>query len=123
MSQPRKRVLVFLLAQDRPLTHHEIRSAMPGKTLGAVTLYRVLKWLTENGLVQSLASADQSRRFSVCNSRQDHDHAHFQCTRCGTVTCLGAIPLPRHLPVPAGFRRQEVDLLIKGTCPACNGTP
>lgn len=120
LTRPRTRVLTFLLLQNRPLTHHEIHERLPGETIDTVTLYRVLEWLTENGLAHRIGGADQVWRFSVNAGQQDHEHAHFQCTNCESVTCFNDMPLPRRVKMPAGFMSQEVDFLIKGTCPRCS---
>lgn len=119
LTQPRARVLAFLLTQDRPLTHHEIYGELPGDALDTVTLYRVLEWLTENQLVHRISGADQVWRFSTGAGKHEHDHAHFQCTSCDSVTCVNDVPLPRRVKLPEGFVGEEVDFLIKGTCPLC----
>lgn len=123
LTQPRARVLAFLLAQDRPLTHHDIQDGLAGALLDTVTLYRVLEWLTANNLVHRMSGADGVWRFSTGAGagagRQDHEHAHFQCTSCDTVTCVSEVPVPRRVKLPEGFVGQEVDFLIKGTCPHC----
>lgn len=121
LTRPRARVLAFLLEEEHPLTHHEIQARLPGEALDTVTLYRVLEWLSANGMVHRIAGADQVWRFSTSAGRQDHDHAHFQCTSCDAVTCFNDTPLPRRVKMPEGFTSQEVDLLIKGICPRCSG--
>jgi len=121
LTRPRTRVLEFLLGQSGPLTHHEIHEQLPGETIDTVTLYRVLEWLTANNIVHRIAGADGVWRFSASPGRHDHDHAHFQCTRCDSVTCFNDMPLPRRPKMPDGFTSEEVDLLIKGTCPHCAG--
>ena len=120
LTRPRTRVLTFLLKQPRPLTHHEIHERLPGDPLDTVTLYRVLEWLTENAIVHRIAGADQVWRFSASAGKQDHEHAHFQCLTCDSVTCFTDMPLPRRAKMPAGFTSQEVDFLIKGICPRCS---
>ena len=118
LTRPRTRVLEFLLGQPAPLTHHEILQRLPGEPTDAVTLYRVLDWLTANHIVHRIAGADQVWRFGA--SAHAHDHAHFQCTRCDSVTCFNDMPLPRRPKMPEGFISQEVDFLIKGICPHCS---
>jgi len=120
LTRPRTRVLMFLLKQNHPLTHHEIHEQLPGEPIDTVTLYRVLEWLMTNGLVHRIAGADQVWRFSTSGGRQDHEHAHFQCTNCESVTCFNDMPLPRRVKMPEGFTSQEVDFLIKGICPRCS---
>jgi Fur family ferric uptake transcriptional regulator len=118
---PRKRVLAFLLEQDRALTRNEIGRRMDGEPLGGITLYRVLIWLTENGLIHRIVCADQSSRFRANGQASRQEHAHFQCTCCGGVTCLHEVLLPAHIAVPPGFTRREADFLIRGTCAGCGG--
>lgn len=121
LTQPRTRVLAFLLDQTEPLTHHDILQRLPGGEFDAVTLYRVLEWLTEHGLAHRIAGAGQVWHFSASPQQAGHRHAHFQCTSCDAVTCVADVPLPRKLNLPAGFTAEEVDLLIKGRCPRCAG--
>lgn len=117
----RQRIIVldFLLGQDKSLTHHEIQDRLSDEALDPVTLYRVLEWLTENELIHRIAGADQVWRFSAGAGQHSHEHAHFQCTKCEQVTCFTEVPLPRKIKLPAGFESQEMDFLIKGTCPRC----
>ena len=123
LTRPRSRVLLFLLEQARPLTHHEIHAQLPGDPIDTVTLYRVLEWLTANNMIHRIAGADQVWRFSGstggASARQDHDHAHFQCTSCDAVTCFNDMPLPKRAKMPDGFTSEEVEFLIKGVCPQC----
>jgi len=121
LTRPRTRVLMFLLKQHRPLTHHDIHAQLPGEPMDTVTLYRVLEWLTEHGLAHRIAGADQVWRFSASGGKQNHEHAHFQCTHCESITCFNDMPLPRRVKMPEGFTSQEVDFLIKGICPRCTG--
>lgn len=119
VTRQRVVVLAFLLDQKKSLTHHEIHALLAAEALDPVTLYRVLEWLTENELLHRIAGADQVWRFSAGAGHRAHEHAHFQCTECAEVTCFPEVALPRKIKMPAGFRSQEIDLLIKGTCPHC----
>lgn len=125
LTRARTRVLAFLLGQRRPLTHHDIQARLPGEAIDGVTLYRVLDWLDANGLAHRIAGSDQVWRFSAnagaSAGKADHEHAHFQCVRCDSVTCFTEIPMPRRVKLPAGFTSQDVDFLIKGLCPRCGG--
>lgn len=119
VTRQRVTVLELLLGQEKSLTHHEIQVQLSAEALDSVTLYRVLEWLTENELVHRIAGADQVWRFSAGGGHHAHEHAHFQCTKCEEVTCFNDVPLPRKIKLPEGFQGQEIDFLIKGTCPHC----
>ena len=116
----RVRVLDFLLSHHESLTHHEIQQRLAADAIDSVTLYRVLEWLVENGLVHRIAGADQVWRFSAGAGDHAHEHPHFQCTKCEKLTCFTELKLPQKIALPAGFQSQEIDFLIKGICPHCS---
>jgi Fur family ferric uptake transcriptional regulator len=120
-TRARIAVLSILLGTREALTHHEIgRRTSRGSDLDRVTLYRVLEWLTEHGLAHKLAADDRVWRFSAAGHGHTGvaAHAHFQCSECGKVICLDQSPLPT-VSLPRGFRRQEVEVTVKGCCAAC----
>ena len=120
VTTTRVKVLDFLLAQTRSLTHHEIQQQLARDSdIDSVTLYRVLDWLTEQQLVHRIGGADQVWRFSAGAGHEAHEHAHFQCTKCATLTCFTEVKLPLNLALPEGFSGDEMDFLIKGVCPRC----
>jgi Fur family ferric uptake transcriptional regulator len=115
-------VLAVLLAADEALTHHDVeRRLARGHDIDRVTLYRVLEWLTAQGLAHKVAGDDRVWRFSAAGHAGGaavHAHAHFECGECGRVLCLEEAHLPS-VPLPAGFRRREIEVIVKGTCDAC----
>jgi Fur family ferric uptake transcriptional regulator len=112
-------VLATLLASGEALSHHDIEARLPrGHDIDRVTLYRVLDWLTGQGLAHRIAGDDRVGRFSAAGRAGEGAHAHFQCNDCGRVVCLEQAPVPA-IPLPAGFRRAEVEVTVKGTCDAC----
>lgn len=118
----RVRVLAFLLAQKTAVTHHEIEAALDGgDRIDRVTLYRTLDWLLAQRLAHKVLSEDRVWRFRANESAEAHrQHAHFQCERCASVTCLaGTAATARSLALPEGYRAMEIDMTVKGLCPAC----
>jgi len=120
VTAPRITVLSLLLSQDQSLTHQEIQDLLADNALDSVTLYRVLDWLVDHELAHRIASADQVWRFHGGSGQHGHEHAHFQCTGCDTVTCIADVRMPRTPKLPAGFHSTETEYMIKGTCPNCN---
>lgn len=120
VTPARLRVYVALLDSARALSHHELESTLgAGTPVDRVTLYRVLDWLTAEGLVHKVSGDDRVWRFSAAgHEHPGHAHAHFQCSECGKVVCLDAARVPA-IAVPAGYRRREVEITIKGSCDAC----
>ena len=122
LTGARVRVLAFLLGQQTAVTHHDIEGALDGQEkIDRVTLYRTLDWLLAQGLAHKMLSEDRVWRFRANESASTHrQHAHFKCERCTTVTCLsGMATATKSLPLPEGYRALEVEMTVKGLCPAC----
>ncbi|MBA4141483.1 MAG: transcriptional repressor [Nitrosospira sp.] len=116
----RVRVLAALLAEKRAVTHHEIEERVrDDHKLDRVTLYRVLDWLTEKCLAHRVVSKDRVWRFRASADAQTHQHAHFECTRCTGVFCLGDLKAEYDYLLPTGYRSQEIELTVKGICAEC----
>ncbi|QYF94463.1 transcriptional repressor [Massilia sp. PAMC28688] len=122
LTGARVRVLGFLLAQQAAVTHHDIEGALGGaEKIDRVTLYRTLDWLVAQGLAHKMMSEDRVWRFRANESAAAHrQHAHFKCERCATMICLGGMAAAaKSLALPPGYRALEVEMTVKGLCPAC----
>jgi Fur family ferric uptake transcriptional regulator len=120
-------VLDILLATTTALTHTEIAAAAreAGAELDRVTLYRVLDWLVEKGLAHKIAGEDRVWRFNAMAGDEHglagtHEHAHFQCSRCGRLYCLDDLHPVFAFTLPAGFRCDHAELTLRGLCPECS---
>jgi Fur family ferric uptake transcriptional regulator len=114
-------VLAVLLAARCALTHHEIERRV-SRALGMdrVTIYRVLEWLVARGLAHRISGDDRVWRFNAADEEHARQrHAHFKCNDCGEVICLETAVAARKVPLPAGYRPQEVELVVKGLCAEC----
>ena len=116
----RIRVLQLLRAAPTPLTHGEIESTLGAQALDRVTLYRVLDWLAESGLVHKNTDASRVFRFSAAGAGEHTTHIHFKCEYCGRVFCLDAAP-PLAPDLPPGFALSRMDFDLRGRCAACAG--
>lgn len=120
LTRPRVQVLSVLLAAERALTHHEVEARLPrGSAVNRVTIYRVLEWLTANGLAHKIAGEDRVWRFNAAGHAHVAPHAHFECSDCRQVLCLEPVATELTIELPAGFRRQTVELTVKGLCAGC----
>jgi Fur family ferric uptake transcriptional regulator len=120
-THARIEVLAALLRADEALTHHEVeRRLRHGHDVDRVTLYRVLDWLTEQGFAHKVSGRDRVWRFSAAGHARapGGGHAHFECSSCGKVICLDEARLPS-IPLPAGYRRRDIEVTIKGSCDEC----
>lgn len=119
-------VLDILLAAPTALTHTDIagEARKAGVELDRVTLYRVLDWLVEKGLAHKIAGEDRVWRFNaMAGGAHDqpgaHEHAHFQCSRCGRMYCLDDLRPVFAFTLPPGFRCDHAELTLRGICPDC----
>jgi Fur family ferric uptake transcriptional regulator len=118
--------LDILLATPRALTHTEIAAAarQSGIELDRVTLYRVLDWLVEKALAHKIEGYDRVWRFNATGpgprgQASAHEHAHFQCSRCGRLYCLDDLRPVFAFTLPPGFRCDHAELTLRGLCPDC----
>lgn len=112
-------VLGMLLQSADALSHHDVEQRLSSAHgIDRVTLYRVLDWLTAQGLAHKVAGDDRVWRFSSAGHREPAGHAHFQCSACHRVVCLDETRTPA-VALPAGFQRADVEVTVKGTCDAC----
>lgn len=123
MTRPRIAVLAVLFAAERALTHTEVESRLPASLgVNRVTIYRVLEWLTAQGLAHKIAGDDRVWRFNAADHAHRGPHAHFECSDCGQVLCLEPVESRPAVKLPAGFRQKAVELTVKGLCADCGPT-
>lgn len=122
LTDQRKRVLELLCVSDRPLSAYELLERMRGivKNPAPPTVYRVLDFLLEQGLVHKLESL---HAYIGC-THPDHPHASqfLICDDCGEVAEVEDPSVAESLRMAGkarGFftRRPVVELL--GTCAQC----
>lgn len=120
ITRPRVEILAVLLAAERAVSHNEVESRIAGAPgIDRVTVYRVLDWLSEQGLAHKIAGADRAWLYNAAERAHPASHAHFQCERCGTVICLDAYGGKPRVRVPRGFVTRDVALTVKGYCATC----
>lgn len=103
---------------ERPLLPQEVLESaqrqVPG--LGIATVYRNLKTLVEEGLLQPVHLPGENTRFELAGHRHHH---HFQCTHCQRVFDVHACPGDLSRLAPPGFTVEDHDLTLYGRCREC----
>jgi Fur family ferric uptake transcriptional regulator len=103
---------------ERPLLPQEVLESaqrqVPG--LGIATVYRNLKTLVEEGLLQPIHLPRENTRFELAGHRHHH---HFQCTHCQRVFDVHACPGDLSRLAPQGFTVEDHDLTLYGRCTEC----
>ena len=122
-SHQREQIYNYLLHTcDHPSAENvysALKPTMPELSLG--TVYRNLALLEEMGLVQKVAHVNDVVRYDACC----HNHAHFVCTKCGSVHDFNEVDcnaITSTLNLPDGFTVSSLNLTIKGLCPNCKET-
>ena len=87
-----------------------------------VTLFRTLKTFEVNKLIHSIDDGSGSVKYALCVDNcmcnPEDLHVHFKCIKCNETYCLNDIPVPI-VKLPAGFRLDGINMVVKGTCPNC----
>ncbi len=93
------------------------RAELPNISLG--TVYRILKRLAKDGIIQEISVPDAPSRFDKTTC----EHAHFICTECGSVMDIdvdvhGVVNEAR-TNCAHSVDRAQINLI--GVCEACAG--
>jgi len=113
--------LDYLTKQSSALSLTDIEISL--KKTDRVTLYRTMKTFEEHGLVHRIDDGTGVTKFALCQpdctADGHHDlHVHFYCTDCKETHCLPKTQIPE-VNLPGGYEREEINLIVKGLCPAC----
>lgn len=114
-------ILNLINQSDVALSHAEIQSSLEG-LCDRVTIYRVLDRLMEEDLVHKVVNIDGGVRYASCYHNEathhSHNHIHFNCEQCHTVTCLEDIE--PSFKMPKKYKIKEVNFTVSGLCPKCS---
>lgn len=103
---------------NRPLSTGEVLALAQGKIggIGLSTVYRNIRWLLQEGWLNTVDLPGELRRYEVAGK---HHHHHFRCESCGQVLELhGCLPALDKLAGP-GFKVNRHELVLYGLCPGC----
>ena len=117
-TRQRDAIKSVIQASKRPLSPAEVlegaRAVVPA--LGVATVYRNLKLLVAEGIVQVITLPGESPRYEM---RESAHHHHFQCTTCRRVYDVPGCPGNLRRLAPRGFRVDHHDVTLYGRCSDC----
>ena len=113
-------IMKALNEANHPLSLAELEEQLV--TLDKSSIFRVLTTFRDNHLVHAIENGSNSFVYELCLSHSsetdDDTHVHFFCERCHSTFCLTDITIPT-VELPAGYRMQTINYLVKGICPNC----
>ncbi|MBF0142271.1 MAG: transcriptional repressor [Magnetococcales bacterium] len=125
LTRVRRQVLEILAASHRPLGAYDILEQMvstspSGRRPAPITVYRVLDFFQELGMVHRLSSRNA---FFLCSQGGHRQTMPFWlCRECDTVTEASLPELEMAMPRRAaelGFSPISVQVEVEGVCPHC----
>nr|WP_293788561.1 transcriptional repressor [uncultured Pedobacter sp.] len=114
------KILNLLSASKEALSHSQLQASLKD-ICDRVTIYRVLDRLAEEDVIHKIVDFDGVIKYAICHKcdeKHHHDHIHFSCTQCHTVTCIEDVePL---FKLPKKYKVEEVNFTVSGICPSCS---
>jgi Fur family ferric uptake transcriptional regulator len=117
----KKAVLEIIMLSDVALSHSEIQKQI-GDLCDRVTIYRILDRLVNEDIIHKIATPDGTVKYASCHHHHDnqhhiHNHVHFSCEKCLSVTCLDSVE-PTY-KMPDNYLVKQVNFTLSGLCPKC----
>lgn len=120
VTKVRVQVLELIQSYDAAIPFSKIQEEC--KELDRVTLYRTIQTLLEKGIIHKAYTDNNNTFYALCGhscspDQHAHNHVHFECTKCGQITCE---ELPKevkiHLP---NFQIESTEIHLTGLCEKC----
>jgi Fur family transcriptional regulator, ferric uptake regulator len=117
-TRQRDAIKSVMQGAKRPLSPLEVLQAARAEVrkLGMATVYRNLKRLVAEGIVQVIRLPGENPRYEMGKSPHHH---HFQCTSCRRVYDIPGCPGSLSRLAPRGFRVEHHDVTLYGRCSDC----
>jgi Fur family transcriptional regulator, ferric uptake regulator len=110
----------LIVSSSVAMSHSEIQKAL-GAICDRVTIYRVLERLLEDGIIHKIVNLEGVVKYAGCHScseEHSHNHIHFSCQKCKSVTCLENVEPSYKLP--KNYKVIEMNFTLSGLCPQCS---
>ncbi len=122
VTQHRLTVVDLLLNNNHAVPFSTIQTA--AKEMDRVTLYRTIDTLVQNGVIHKAYADKSDTHYALCDHQQcshhahEHNHIHFKCTNCETVSCVDVKP-NFELSIP-NVKISTISILADGICAECS---
>jgi Fur family ferric uptake transcriptional regulator len=117
-TRQRTAIARALAAVGQPLLPQELllEAQKNVPSLSLATVYRNLKGLVEDGVVDVVSLPGEATRYE--SHRHQHHH-HFHCSTCQKVSDIDACPGDLGHLLPPGYLLEEHQLTFYGRCASC----
>lgn len=117
----KKTILEIIKNSVVALSHTEIQ-ILSKNICDRVTIYRVLDRLVGEDIIHKIVNLDGTIKYASCHHKHNeeehtHNHIHFSCEKCNSVTCLDNVEPTFKLPI--NYLVKEVNFTLSGLCPNC----
>lgn len=119
-TRQRRVIQAVFTNQARPLSPAEVHKLATAELpkLGIATVYRTIRDLESDGIIQSVSIASLGTLYEP--ARSDHHH-HFYCRVCGRVFEVNACHMDVSLFPLGGCIVEEHETTFRGVCEECAG--
>lgn len=87
------------------------------------TLFRTLQLFKDKGLLHELIDETGIKNYALCSENcsvsHNHNHAHFKCDLCKTVSCI-PFDVTTIMNDIENYQINEAHFFLTGTCYKCN---
>lgn len=133
-TKARVAVLATISHARSALSHSDILALLEGnREFDRVTIYRVLDWLVEHGLIHKVLTDNRSWKFQSNTASSlykasktspksfinGHAHAHLQCDHCGALICVHEFQANIPDKLIKQYQISTIEVNLKGICLQC----
>ncbi len=118
-TQAKRQILEFIQHSQNAVSHADIQSSL-NDLCDRVTIYRVLDRLVQEKMIHKIVNVDGVINYATCHTCSNihhHNHVHFSCENCKSITCLEDNEITFSLPPKYIFK--ESFFTVSGICPNC----
>ena len=126
MTPQRQTVLqIFLDHPGEHLSAEDVYGALRDKSsdIGLATVYRTLELLVQLGILQRMEFGDGCSRYEIADiEKNEHQHHHLICIKCGKVTEFFddlLDELEADVAAKSGFKITDHQVKFYGYCKEC----
>jgi Fur family ferric uptake transcriptional regulator len=119
-TKAKTKIKELIISSYTALSQSEIQNSLQG-LCDRVTIYRVLERLLDEDIIHKIVNTDGVIKFASCKSctsEHNHNHIHFSCQKCKSVTCLEDVEPTYNLP--KNYKVSEMNFTLSGLCPQCS---